>query len=176
MASLDSFAEAIAHYLRGNSRLTCLGFYHDTGSITDKGWAAFSSLLCDTSSVDNTYHANHTLKHMRFYLYDPEFHLPETLSSLLALNRDQDKKRVAVKKILRYHSKLDMEPFLEWDLKVLPVAVAWFDRARGYAGNEEGNVDAKKLSSIYQFARSSIEVCALQEVKDYLIYQFGLYR
>ena len=159
MASLDSFAEAIVHSLRGNNRLTYLGLYSGDATITYKGWDALSGLLCDSSSLNGTYHSNHTLAHMKIYLEDLDIHhggsplrLTATLWSLLKLNCDRDKKRVAVKKILRYHSKLDMEPFLEWDLKVLPVAVAWFKRARRYAGSEEGNVDAKKLSSIYQFA------------------------
>lgn len=48
-----------------------------------------------------------------------------------------------------------MEPFLEWDLKVLPFVIGWFDRARGYAQNDEGNIiGAKNLDAIYQFART----------------------
>ena len=81
--------------------------------------------------------------------------LPAKLSSLLALNRDTDKKRVAVRKILFHHNYLDMEPLLEWELKVLPIAVNWFHKAREYVGSNEGeNVDARKLSAIYQFVRA----------------------
>ena len=41
-----------------------------------------------------------------------------------------------------------MGPFLEWNLKVLPIAISWFDRARGHAHDDESNnVDAKKLSA-----------------------------
>ena len=81
--------------------------------------------LCNTSSVNATYLSNHTLKAVT------SDHLPADLSSLIELNNNRDKELVAVQKILRYHPHLDMEPFLEWDLKVLPLAVSWFDRARG---------------------------------------------
>jgi len=48
-----------------------------------------------------------------------------------------------------------MEPFLEWDLKVLPLAINWFDKARAFSQNDdEENVDARQLSAIYQFARA----------------------
>lgn len=48
-----------------------------------------------------------------------------------------------------------MEPFLEWDLKVLPVAVRWLHRAMAHVRDDQVyNVDLKKLSAIYQFARA----------------------
>jgi len=47
-----------------------------------------------------------------------------------------------------------MEPFLEWDLKVLPLAVSWFDQARYHAQNDQSAIDAKKLSAINHFVRA----------------------
>ena len=48
-----------------------------------------------------------------------------------------------------------MEPFLEWDLKVLPLAVSWFDRARHSVPENSGaSVDTQKLSAIYQFSKA----------------------
>ena len=52
-----------------------------------------------------------------------------------------------------------MEPFLEWDLKLLPLVMSWwFDKARGYYSADQTSelirVDKRKLSSIYQFARA----------------------
>jgi len=69
---------------------------------------------------------------------------------------DTDRKQVvAIQKILRSHTHLDMEPFLEWDLKVLPFAVSWFDRARDSVPENSGaSVDTKKLSAIYQFSKA----------------------
>ena len=89
------------------------------------------------------YHSNHRLKNLEVV------NLLTNLSSLLKLNRGTNKNQVASQKIPRHHTYLDKEPFLECDLKVLYIAVSWFDRARDNNQNDESNVDAKKLSSIY---------------------------
>ena len=66
----------------------------------------------------------------------------------------------------------DMRPFFEWELKVLPIAVIWFERARSIEINGVGgvvtrqnsyprrktSVDKQKLSAIYQFIRAMPEV------------------
>ena len=76
----------------------------------------------------------------------------------LKLNMSSDDKRqVAMKKILRCHPHFDMQPFFEWDLKVLPHAIAWFDHARSIESDEVG-VDKRKLSAIYQFIHAMPEV------------------
>jgi len=146
----DNCAIVLANSLMGNSKLIDLVF-SGSRSITESGWNAFSAVLCDTSSVNATFCSNHTLQ--RIVYTDP---LPTNLRDLLRLNNCSDEEQVAVKKILRCHSHLDMEPFLEWDLKVLPLVVNWFDKARAFSQNdgEETNVDARKLSAIYQFARA----------------------
>ena len=90
----------------------------------------------------------------------------EQLASLLNMNRDTNKSNVAIKKILKYHPNIDMEPFFEWnmegdgerDLKALPYVVDWFERAQDAVAGDEGeeryNIDGRKLSAIYQFARA----------------------
>ena len=144
----DSCAAILAHSLKGNRRLYSLGL-SENGAITENGWDAFSQVLCNTSSVNDTYLSNHTLRDLG------EFDLPISPSSLLELNCGADKKQVAVQKILRHHAHLDMEPFLEWDLKVLPLAVSWFDRARNSVPENSGaHVGAKKLSAVYQFVKA----------------------
>ena len=51
-----------------------------------------------------------------------------------------------------------MEPFFEWDLKVLPVAISWFEAARKKCAEDNDNadinihIDGRKWSAIYQFA------------------------
>eukprot|EP00579_Thalassiosira_antarctica_P014777 CAMPEP_0201945628 /NCGR_PEP_ID=MMETSP0903-20130614/54001_1 /ASSEMBLY_ACC=CAM_ASM_000552 /TAXON_ID=420261 /ORGANISM="Thalassiosira antarctica, Strain CCMP982" /LENGTH=375 /DNA_ID=CAMNT_0048488699 /DNA_START=45 /DNA_END=1172 /DNA_ORIENTATION=- len=143
----DDCAIILANALKGSSKLRNIKFSRNS-TITGRGWDAFSQFLCDTSSVNATYLSNHTLKNLEVV------NLPTNLSSLLELNRGTDKEQVATQKILRHHTRLDMEPFLEWDLGVLPPVVNCFDRARDGAQNEEFNVDAKKLSAIYQFAKA----------------------
>jgi len=151
----DDGAKIIAASLKNNCKLLCL--WISGNAITQTGYGSFSRILCDRSSLDATFHSNHTLNDLGSIL-----HLP--INPLLTfLNRGLDKKQVAVQKILLCHANLDMEPLLEWDLKVLPLAVTWFDRARNYARddesniyaqNEESNVDARKLSAVYQFVRA----------------------
>ena len=49
-----------------------------------------------------------------------------------------------------------MEGNGERDLKALPYVIAWFDRAGEAAGEggERYNIGARKLSSMYQFAKA----------------------
>ena len=88
------------------------------------------------------------------------------LDSLLELNEGTDKGHVTIKKILKYHPFIDMEPLFEWnvegegerDLKALPYIAAWFDRAREAVADEERggscNIEKRKLTAIYQFAKA----------------------
>ena len=58
-----------------------------------------------------------------------------------------------------------MLPFFEWDLKVLPVAVHWFERARSIEPDEEAGIDKRKLGAIYQYIRALPEVFEQSQVK-----------
>lgn len=142
----------------------------------------FSNLLCNTTNINSIYSSNHTLCGLYFsrndHIYD---HITkgDELSQLLRINaRKTNKRHVAMKKILRYNN-LDMEPLYDWDtedeysLKAFPFVVDWFERARevfrppqtwvertiewSYPKEvvPEGryNIDERKLSAIYQFAR-----------------------
>ena len=72
-----------------------------------------------------------------------------------------------MKKILKYHLHIDMEPFFEWntegegerDLKALPYIMAWFERAKEAVADDKGggasyDIDERKLSVMYQFAQA----------------------
>lgn len=74
---------------------------------------------------------------------------------LLTLNNRQDKKKVAIIKILQHHNDINMTPFFEWEFKVLPLMINWFQRASSIdiPKNYEPNIGPRKLSSIYQFVR-----------------------
>ena len=85
--------------------------------------------------------------------------IPADVRALLALNRrNSDKKQVAIQKILKHHQHFDMQPFFEWDLKVLPVAVNWFERAQSIQNDDEAGTDRHKLGAIYQFIRAMPEI------------------
>ena len=96
------------------------------------------------------------------------------VASLLELNGIcMNKRQVAIEKVLMHHQHFDMQPFFEWDLKVLPLAIKWFERARYVANDDHGNessvlyfpnsddlegINNHKLGAIYQFVRAMPEV------------------
>jgi hypothetical protein len=169
----DEGALIFANALASNSKLKKL--FLSSNGITAEGWSSFSKVLCDTSSVNKTFLSNHTLENVG------SGH--GAIGALLDLNRSiGDKKQVAIKKILLHHQHLDMRPFFEWDLKVLPIAIHWFERARSIVGDDyndddddsdgddddsDGEVgedvvdaalDKRKLGAIYQFIHAIPEV------------------
>ncbi len=108
----DDGAVALADGLIGNESLTTLQF--DSPGITSRGWAAFSRLLCDASSVNNTYLSNHTLVKIGYGYYMRNTHsdIIEYLELNKALNCDAD-----FCKILKNHPDFDIKPLFQWNLK-----------------------------------------------------------
>ena len=137
----DDGATILAEGLRNNQRLTRMILRNN--KITEAGWNAFSSILCDTTSINATYSSNHTLQFLEDYLEN----VPRGIKILLELNSDEDKSSVAAEKILQTHHHLDMKPLFGMKLDLLPRVVAWLERFA------ESRLD-HKLSSIYQFARA----------------------
>lgn len=148
----DGGAEILAEGLRGNKSLTELVF--DCKNVTELGWSTFSKLLCDTSSVNNTYLSNHTLQTIRS-MYDSSGsgNIPLSVQRWVRLNK-QDQYDIPICKILMFHSDLDMTPFFQWKLKLLPLVLAWFERARscrGFIGGSNTSFEVRELSAVYQF-------------------------
>jgi hypothetical protein len=95
------------------------------------GYAAFTHTLCNKSSIRSTYHSNHTLN----MLYDREYTLshdsmlwPEELTSLLQINKENNKNQAARLKIIKTHfsgNDIKMEPFTKIAVSVRPHAIAW---------------------------------------------------
>ena len=161
-----AFANSLA-----NAKLESLSLFNNPADISVD--SAFSKALCDISSILNTYQSNHTFTQLYFeddYLgadYPGESY-GEHLLSLLIMNEDKNKKHVTIRKILRYHTNMDMKSFFQLgsdddeekgNLKALPYLFAWFDRAREAvtkSDEEEGGytVEERKLSSIYQYVRA----------------------
>ena len=166
----DDGAVALAEALAGNKSLKCLDF-HDNEiigrqvevEIDNTGWSAFTRLLCDTSSVNNTYLSNHTLDMLKCN-YNPWFNrtpaiAPPDVEYYLALNKDHE--QASMYKILSEHPEFDMKPLLQqWQLKFLPLMVAWFETARSRRHKMEcdaftsfDSLQRRELSAIYQFMR-----------------------
>jgi len=116
----DAEALVLANALANNTTLKTLSL--SNCHITNEGWAPFSKLLCDTSSVNNTYLSNYTLVHVGSHdcRILPDF--VADVGTYLVKNRSSDdKRRVAMAKILLNYSHFNVQPFFEWELKVLPL-------------------------------------------------------
>ena len=164
------FAEALIN----NSTLET--FIMDRG-FTVSDWEPFSKLLCDTSSPNSTYLSNHTLQDVGQVYSMPTYQpgLPNDVQSYLELNKSEDKGQVAMKKILKHHSNFDMNPFFEWEFKVLPIMISWFTKAtlctRSIDDSDDVTLNKRKLSAIYDFIREFpmlyIEPKTRQELAEY---------
>ena len=171
-------AAAIANSLANNTKLKKL--YLNENPFDPSAVGIFCTVLCNTSSVNDTYRSNHTLDTLVLSDEQQGQHA-DHLSSIMRLNRGANKSNVAIKKILKYHPNLDMEPLFEWDadgeqtLNALPYVIDWFKRAKEAVADEdmladnEGEddeddssvsddydycVDERKLSAIFQFAKA----------------------
>ena len=99
-----------------------------------RGWKALSTLLCDVSSIDNTYSSKHTLSvSIDRHSWTNNSRLP----NLSNINKNNNRSDAAREKIMKYHftaSESDgtlsngMRVVSEMDLVVLPRVIAWAGR------------------------------------------------
>jgi len=137
----DDTVVTFASALENNKTLKILNLYKELDSdseddedgddmITERGWGAVSSLLCNKKSILNTYNSNHTLQEVG--TYHDEMNLPDDLLSYLELNENKDKVEVARQKILQTHFSDDttskIQKFLDIELEMMPAAIAWIGR------------------------------------------------
>ncbi|EJK51644.1 hypothetical protein THAOC_29165, partial [Thalassiosira oceanica] len=135
----DEETAILADGLCYNQRLTDMSLGNN--NITERGWNAFSSILCDASSINATYNSNHTLQHLGYY------RIPQDVEMMLRLNNDKNKSHVAANKILQSHPHLNMRPLFGRELGLLPYVVAWLEH---FAKSRPD----LKLSSIFDFVRA----------------------
>ena len=160
----DDTAEFFARALVGNKTLRMLhlvGEDEENLSITPTGWSAFSKVLCDTSSINNTYISNHTIREL-WREHEGSENIPRDLVQYLWLN-ERCPQHAARCKILMSHAHLDMKPLLRWELKCLPLAVNWFERAKpcltlsiddgeSFILEESyADFESRRLSALYEF-------------------------
>ena len=157
-------AIAIANSLASNNKLMNLDITHNQMNDEYEVQEAFVKLLCNTTSINDIYSSNHTLIDHDVQRRQTQTHF----SSLLQMNKCENKSHVAIIKILKFHPNIDIEPLFEWgsndekNLMALPYVVAWFDKAdeavemtRDYLDKREDWLDKtkeRKLSAMYQFA------------------------
>lgn len=153
----DAGAAALAHGLTKNKSLETLWFNpsEDECGMTSAGWHSFATLLCDTSSINNTYMSNHTLRLIGESCNkgSPVDEVHDRVRNLLRMHENASSKdEIAIRKILYSHRDLDMEPFFEWELKFLPMIVSWFEKAHGYDAVAP-TIHGRELSAVFKFIR-----------------------
>jgi len=131
-----TFVRALLHN-KTLKRLTLARCTDEEGndSITERGWEAVSSLLCNKTSIMDTYNSNHTLYALCEAVdYHRSMGLPNDLLSYLELNENKDKREVARQKILQTHFSSEddtaskVQEFFDMELEEIPTAIAWIGR------------------------------------------------
>ena len=163
----DEEALVFANALVNNSTLDTLDL--DYCRITGRGWAPFVKLLCDASSVNKLYLSNPTIEGFGTSSHTT---VTDDVRSLLALNRNANKQQVAITKILQNHSHFNMQPFFEWEFKVLPIMVNWFKTADSCTAFEhEEKINKMRLSTVFDFIKEFpmlyIEPVTREEIAEY---------
>ena len=175
----DEGALVFANALKNNSTLKTLGLYGN-GGVTAVGWAHFSKLLCDTSSIMNTYLSNHTLEDIgvRNDPTAPSGFVSSDDRKYLELNKStcSTKEQIAMIKIQRVHTHFDMQSFFEWEFKVFPLMINWFAKAIALERNHPlliypVRINKMKLSATYEFIKAFpmlyIEPVTRKDIADY---------
>ena len=135
----DDTIVAFTSALANNKTMNTLHLYQDPDEdasddedvdnelITERGWEAMSTLLCNKTSIMETYTSNHALQDIGCYTIDD-------LISYLELNENKDKAEVARQKILQTHFSTDdhdlskMQVFLDMEFEMMPDALSWIGR------------------------------------------------
>ena len=182
----DDKAVAIADGLVGNKSMEGIYFCPHSSDISEVGWSAFSKLLFDTSSINNTYLSNHVIQNIGGY----ESHGAGEMNRFhLHLNSCNDD--VAMSKILMHHQDFDMMPFFRWKLRCFPLIVSWFEKASScweeihssvcsesilgceemsalhrFFTEESDAYQSKRLSAVYKFVRGMPMLVVGEEVDD----------
>ena len=168
-------ASILAASLTDNVYLEELHLGGNPGIASVVGLEAFSRLICDVSTVNATYLSNHTLSVLGvmppfapvFLCLEESLRLNGTTSSSTPGNSSGGRRRsdAGKRKVLRYHPTLDVGPLLEYDLKLLPHVVDWFDGAAaartatgggdgGGGDDDEYDVALRKQTALFQFVRA----------------------
>ena len=152
----DEGASVLADGLAKNKSLRKLWFNPATCGITSTGWNRFATLLCDATTINNTYLSNHTIeligKHYTNYAPSDD-QIPHGIRRHLRLHNHVQltTKHIAYCKIMKHHEHMRMDPFFEWKLKFLPIMVTWFTNVRKLWDGPE--TQSRELSNIFQFVR-----------------------
>lgn len=111
----DDCAFLLADALKQNRSLQFMNLRNN--NFTEDGWKSFSTLLCNKTSIKDTFSSNHTLSCHDAVCGD----VPNELVEYLALNHFfEDKRTVAITKVVKFH----MSELLLMDVTLLPHVLA----------------------------------------------------
>ena len=133
--SIDGMIE-IMLALAENSRLAILDicYMHDDVRFSERFWQQVVTLLCDTTSINNTFLSNHILHTLKRYGYrDPPQPMvgSKEVVPLLQMNMNANKTEVARQKILSSHFSrgvTNVQTFANMQERMLPYAIEWIGR------------------------------------------------
>jgi len=139
----------LARSLVVNNKLKSLSIDWERGNYSSYNQDEFIKLLCNKSSILDTYKSNHTLIEIGI----DEEHVTNELKALLQLNKNSTASSVARIKIIETHLVyisdtdekvvLDTSPFDKMNYKIFPFAIAWMLRdERGLSLSHEFLQDA----------------------------------
>ena len=103
----------------------------ESALITERGWDAISALICNQTSIIDTYTSNHILHKLGDH---DAMNLTDDIVSYLKLNKNKDKAEVARQKILQTHFSTgdndtsNLQVFLDLELEMMPTAMNWIGR------------------------------------------------
>ena len=173
----DEGAETLADGLMGNTSLKHLVITPISAGITSSGWSAFSRLLCDDSSINNTYQSNHTLEHIgdnyhwtsnpdggpRIFCSSGAFQgIPSKVAKYVTMNNKYFVQDAARIKIGTCHPDIPVEVFFHDNLKFLPLLVSWFGMfgtrkctctCTSNENSKTREYQIRELSAVYKFIR-----------------------
>lgn len=162
----DEIATIFANALKKNKSLTTLKI--DRRFITNIGWKAFSSALCDETGKNATAMlSNHTLKFLHCFPEerDNDCSYPKDLQHYLEMNRLDDKVLVARRKVFeRYFlgSKYDLDEFSKMSHSMVVNLLAFFNsiifaREKMKYGDEASGYTSRTI--VYQILRKNPLLC-----------------
>ena len=130
-------------------------------SFTMDGWQAFSTLLCNKTSILGTIRSNHTIQCL------DAIDLPNELDEYLALNRFENKREVALYKVVKYH----IDELVMMDVELLPNIIASMGKVQKDTTTE---IACDMLTSLFSIVhnipgllfRSEQDVCTITDRLD----------
>ena len=156
----DDCVTPLVNGLRNNTTLITLDLSHNGGyhGITRTGWIRLLHLLCDATSINHTYHSNHTLQELGdlTWIHKNTCQWPlswviEYLHEYLDVNKKKGRshKNAARYKIWNRHfferpGVFDLSPLLDMDVQVIPHVLAWI-------ANDFDERELLCRTAIYQF-------------------------